>query len=292
MPIPLDKSPPVQGLAARVGPQEMQVIEIARYGDVTQIRMARETNGRPYLWASAYLVDGLLIDTGLTHTAHEMVRLLEATPPDLVVNTHHHEDHIGANHLISEKFGCPILAHPDSLPNILDPPEIPSYREFAWGRAVPSAVEPLGDVVKTPRFTFRVIDTPGHCQGHVALVEMDRGWCFSGDLYVGERPVVMGPEHDVRRMVESMEKLLGLPTDRLVLFTAMRTVEPEGKEALRTSIDYLTDLSRRAKALTDRGRSIPDIVRELFGAESVYDSLTAGQYSSAHFVRLLLEADP
>ena len=125
----------------------------------------------------------------------------------------------------------------------------------------------------------------------MALVELDRGWCFCGDLYVGEKLAVMGPEHDVEQMVQSMERLLGLPMERLVLFTAMRTVEWQGKEALRTSLDYLADLSRRVKSLRDKGLDISDTVRELFGSESVYERLTDGHYSSAHFVRLLLDAN-
>ncbi len=46
------------------GEEHKDMIETARYEDVTQIRMSREMGGVPVYWVSSYLVDGLLIDTG------------------------------------------------------------------------------------------------------------------------------------------------------------------------------------------------------------------------------------
>ena len=40
------------------------MIESQDYAGVTQIRMSREFDGKPVYWVAAYLVDGLLIDTG------------------------------------------------------------------------------------------------------------------------------------------------------------------------------------------------------------------------------------
>jgi glyoxylase-like metal-dependent hydrolase (beta-lactamase superfamily II) len=81
------------------------VIEVQRFEQVTQIRMSREIGGNPVYWVAAYLVDGLLVDTGCSYTAGELVSYLEEHPPKRVVNTHYHEDHMGANHLIQERFG-------------------------------------------------------------------------------------------------------------------------------------------------------------------------------------------
>ncbi|MHA1362383.1 MAG: hypothetical protein ACTSP1_07580 [Candidatus Freyarchaeota archaeon] len=53
------------------------MIEVNCFGEVTQIKMSREVDGRPVYWTSAFLVDGLLIDTGPTLTAEELVEFLE-----------------------------------------------------------------------------------------------------------------------------------------------------------------------------------------------------------------------
>ena len=73
------------------------MIKVDRFGDVTQVKMGREYQGRVLYWTAAYLVEGLLIDTGCPHTAEELTGFLEGRRPDLAVNTHHHEDHVGAN---------------------------------------------------------------------------------------------------------------------------------------------------------------------------------------------------
>lgn len=49
------------------------MIEIGAFEEITQIRMSREIGGKPVYWVAAYLVDGLLIDTGCSYTARELV---------------------------------------------------------------------------------------------------------------------------------------------------------------------------------------------------------------------------
>ena len=44
------------------------MIETASFEEVTQIRMSREIGGKPVYWVAAYLVDGLIIDTGCSYT--------------------------------------------------------------------------------------------------------------------------------------------------------------------------------------------------------------------------------
>jgi glyoxylase-like metal-dependent hydrolase (beta-lactamase superfamily II) len=268
-----------------------RMIEIGRFEEITQIRMTREVNGKPQLWVSAYLIDGLLVDTGCGDTAEELAGFLASEKLDRVVNTHHHEDHIGGNKRLQEQFNVEILAHADAMPMIARPPTPPSYREAVWGTPEGCSVSPLGDRIRTDRFEFQVIETPGHCPGHVALVEPGRGWCFSGDLYVGEKVTVCGPENNVDELVTSMNRLLELDTARLVLLTAMRIIEEDGRRALQSSIEHFGSLYNRAKDLHCHGLGLSEIVDELLGGESVFDRITNGQYSSANLVRLLLSAD-
>jgi glyoxylase-like metal-dependent hydrolase (beta-lactamase superfamily II) len=63
-------------------------------------------------------VDGLLIDPGCSYTAGELMSYLEKHPPKWGVNTHYHEDHMGGNRLIRERFGINIYAHPEAVPLI------------------------------------------------------------------------------------------------------------------------------------------------------------------------------
>jgi len=264
------------------------MIETNRFEDVLQINMGREKDGQVLYWVSAYLVDGLLIDTGCAHTALELADFLKDFDASVAVNTHYHEDHVGANRLLQERFGIDIFAHRDSVPLINQVPELYPYQELVWGYPEPSEVRCIPESIETDHFHFDVIDTPGHSIGHITLVEPDRGWCFTGDLFVSEKPRVIRPEEDVEQIVRSMYRLLELPVSELVLFTSVHKVVQNGRKALRACIEYLKDVSHQARRLEEEGHSIEDIVRIIFGGEDLFPELTDGQFSSENLVRSAL----
>ena len=99
------------------------MLKATTYGDVTRLDLARTLAGRGRYWTTAYLVDGLLVDAGCAFSAPELVKALAGKPLAGIVNSHTHEDHIGANAwLQSERAGLPIRAHPLALPVLADPP--------------------------------------------------------------------------------------------------------------------------------------------------------------------------
>ncbi|RME55902.1 MAG: MBL fold metallo-hydrolase, partial [Caldilineae bacterium] len=71
------------------------MIHIQQHGPITAIRMARSLLGRPIYWTTAYLLDGLLIDSGPPCLAADLVRTLAGARVEQIVVTHCHEDHIG-----------------------------------------------------------------------------------------------------------------------------------------------------------------------------------------------------
>lgn len=267
------------------------MIEVSQFEDVVRLKMGRDIDGQVWYWVAAYLVDGLLVDTGCQYTADELVEYLEGKKLKVAVNTHYHEDHVGANNQLTERFGVPVLASAESVPLINQVHKLYPYQEIMWGYPEPSAVDCLPGRIETDRFHFDVIDTPGHCPGHVVLVEPERGWCFSGDLHVSRRPTVVRPEENVAQLVASMEKLLSLRTDRLVLFTSLGNVVQDGREALQACVNYLRDLSRKAKELEAEGLVASAIRERLFGEESDLVGPTDGQFSSENLIRAVLGAD-
>ncbi len=265
------------------------MIEISDFGEVRQIKLASEIDGVPYYWVSTYLIDGLLIDTGCSKTLKDFSEFLETAKVDIVVNTHSHEDHIGGNRMIQEKFGWPVYASELAIPAIKNPPKIPWYSEQAWGPAEPSEPKPLTSVIKTPRFSFEVIETPGHSPDHVAFVEKNQGWVFSGDLFIDRRLSVAGPGMNVSDMLASMNRLVDLMDDKSLLFTSLRTVRRDGRKTLQDFILRFEKLREDARALSARGLDVREIVDKMFGGESMFAAITNDLFSSANLVRLLLE---
>jgi glyoxylase-like metal-dependent hydrolase (beta-lactamase superfamily II) len=267
------------------------MIETSCFEEVTQIRMSREINGKPLYWAAAYLVDGLLIDTGCSYTAGELLAFLDGRPVRQVVNTHFHEDHVGGNHLLKTRLGTAIYAPEDSIPFIGQKVKLFPYQEMVWGYPTPTKVEPLPAVIRTDRHVFDVIDTPGHSAGHAALVEKSRGWCFSGDIFSRERIKFIRPEEEMGETVASLRKLIALATDRLILFTSVGRIVEEGRQAVASCIAHIEGLSLSAKALQKEGRSIPEILERLFGGEHGFAQLTNGQYTTENLIRSVLRME-
>ena len=253
--------------------------------------MGREYQGRVLYWTAAYLVDGLLIDTGCPHTSGELIAFLEGQTLNAAVNTHHHEDHVGANHRLQQRFSIPIMASLESAPLIAQSPKLLPYQELVWGHPVPTEVSVLADKVRTKKHLFHVVETPGHCPGHVAFVEMGWGWCFTGDLFISREPKAMRPEEDIYEIARSMKKLVDLLPDKLILFTGLGNMVEDGRAALQACVDYIQSLLQRASALERQGLSPSAMVNQLFGRESILASLTDGHISSENVVRALLRPE-
>jgi hydroxyacylglutathione hydrolase len=113
-----------------------------------------------------------------------------------ILNTHHHDDHIGGDHALKAATGATIIgprADRDRIPEI----------DVALGE---------GDSVKLGDETGTVFDTPGHTRGHIAF------WFeHSQALFCGDTLFSLGCgrmfEGTAPQMWASLAKLRALPDD-------------------------------------------------------------------------------
>lgn len=257
------------------------------YERVTQIRMSRFPDVRSGFSVAAYLVDGLLIDSGPAHTAQELADYLKDKSVKIVVNTHYHEDHIAANAILQERYGVGFLAHPLAISKISQRPELYPYQEQVWGYPVPSRPEPIGDNITTENLRFDVIPTPGHSDDHICLMEKDKGWLFSGDLFHSTHPVVARLEENQWQVIESLKKIKGVKPR--LLFTSAGFVISEPDANLEQAIQYLEDLGQKVKGLVSKGLSPVRIRQQLFGDENPASESTQGQFSSENLIKSFLK---
>jgi glyoxylase-like metal-dependent hydrolase (beta-lactamase superfamily II) len=274
----------------------MSMLKVTRHGDVTRFDIARTMLGRGRYWTTAYLVDDLLIDTGCAFGVAELTRHLAGTRVATIVNTHTHEDHIGGNGALQRRHPEPVIrAHPLALPVLHDPRReqpLHPYRRIMWGWPEPCRASALadGEEVASAHHRFQVIFTPGHSADHLCLFEPDRGWLFTGDLFVGGYDRALREDCDVWAIIDSLKRVAALPAS--TLFPGCARVRDNPAQALADKIDYLEGFGASVLELAATGLDVDEITRGLCGRPMFIEFFTLGHFSRPNLVRSFLRGDP
>lgn len=138
--------------------------------------------------------------------------------PVLILNTHGHIDHIGANKDIKDRFNIPICIHPgDSF--MLEKVSDLELSFFLQAKSSPPADYFLkdGQIIKLGTTSLKVIHTPGHSEGSVSF--LGDKVLFSGDTLfsggVGRTDLPGGSWRDLENSIQT--KILTLPDETVVL---------------------------------------------------------------------------
>ena len=170
----------------------------------------------------------------------QMVRASGATL-DAIWLTHAHIDHIGAIAPLKRVWDVPIYMHPADKP-LYDRGAI---QAGAYGLPFEQPPDPdhdlaEGDVLHVGSLQFDVLHVPGHAPGHVAFVS--GGQMIGGDLlFAGSIGRTDLPLSDPERMIESLERVAGLP-DETVVYPGHGPTTSIGRE--RATNPFLTGVVR------------------------------------------------
>jgi glyoxylase-like metal-dependent hydrolase (beta-lactamase superfamily II) len=143
----------------------------------------------------------ILVDTGLAHSSKvildEAERLYgENCPPQAIILTHGHFDHVGSVIKLSDQWNVPVYAHSLELPYLTGkenyPPADPTVGEGLIagmssifpneGINLEHRIYPLpqdGSIPNMPEWQW--IHTPGHTPGHISLFRKSDGILIAGD---------------------------------------------------------------------------------------------------------------
>ncbi len=199
----------------------------------------------------------------------------EGAEPVAIVLTHHHADHTGGAAALAAEMTLPVWAHEETLAR--------------WGEWPSSGVRALreGEVIPLDEGErLRVLFTPGHAPGHVALLEESRGSLFAGDLVSGVSTVLIdAAPGSLDRYLASLGRLLEYP---------MRTVFPahgppaiDPLRTLRGVLEHRTDRERRIlEAVTGGARDLDRITSLAYADTPGADPALAARQAEAHLDRL------
>lgn len=159
-----------------------------------------------------------VIDPGAEPDVVSQAISSKSLKPVVLLNTHGHVDHVGANKDIKEKYGIPLMMHE------ADAPMLKSILQSGLGLILGAKSSPPpdsfldeNDEVKIGNFSLRVFHTPGHSPG--GLVFLADNFLISGDtlfcMGVGRTDL---PGGSWETLMDSIKrKILTLPDETVVL---------------------------------------------------------------------------
>lgn len=224
--------------------------------------------------AAVYLIRGArtcLIDSGTRTEAPRLIKMLtemDAFPPDLIIATHPHWDHTqGIPRLRQEASRqgkkIEVLASAEALPLLADA----SFNNVFGGGPYENIqdVTPIveGDTIDLGGISLRMYEVPGHCRGHLAILDEKSGNLFVGDA-IGYKlsdtlllPTFMPPTWDAEAFISSVSKLRQIPYETLSLAHFGCIYGPEAKslldEAMETYNTWWQWYEKHAGRLDDTG---------------------------------------
>jgi glyoxylase-like metal-dependent hydrolase (beta-lactamase superfamily II) len=255
------------------------MLTLERHGDVTRVRMSSWRGRLVGYDVSAYLVRGVLVDTGFPRAVGALRRFLDAHRVRGVMVTHWHEDHAGNAALVAQR-GLPMAIAPQTLDQLrTSAASIRFYRRYVWGVAppVPPPLRPFEND------ELRMIHAPGHSADHHVVWDEERATLFSGDLFLGVKVRATFPDEDPRELVATLRRVAALEPRRML--DAHRGEVREPTRALRAKADWLTEIISRIEAKIDAGWDDRAIQRDVLGRERAVAVFSGGEYSKLTFVR-------
>jgi glyoxylase-like metal-dependent hydrolase (beta-lactamase superfamily II) len=142
------------------------------------------------------------------HDAAAIINQVRGRKVLAILQTHAHNDHIGAAREVADAVGAPIYLNPEDL--------------VLWEQVYPDAKPDRelkdGDVFEVGGAALRAIHTPGHSPGSTCFYLESEGTVFTGDTLFNGGPGATGRSYsDYPTILASIrERLLTLPPETVV----------------------------------------------------------------------------
>ncbi|MCJ7651914.1 MAG: MBL fold metallo-hydrolase [Candidatus Lokiarchaeota archaeon] len=260
-------------------------------------------------WTSVFLIDGLLIDAGAPGGVDDLREFVKSLDLENMVEkcviTHNHEDHCGGGRMLQEEFKIPVFASRLAIPLLRKEKKYPDYRQMTWGvNYQPFQAELLKESINTKsgKYTFDIIDTPGHAPEVVSLIERKQQWAFITDAVMPKYRMIFGKDtdipEDISQIYQSIKRLHDFTEgmENLLLFTSGNGLF-KGRSFLKERMDEINSLHREAHRFQNEAKEqglndkqiIRHVLKKMFTRENFVGKLTRGGLSNKNLILSLLE---
>ena len=273
----------------------MRILKRHDFGEVQGWELGWSPMGRPLMTTICYRAGPVLIDTGLAHMRGAVLEMVAQEHDNIqaVRLTHYHEDHSGNAAAIKSRFHIPVYGSMETASKLARPYRIFPYQHLMWGAADPVAIDFLPDRLESNGISFEPVHTPGHSKDHTVYLVPERGWLFSGDLYLSHQIKFFRADERIEDQIRSLKKVLALDFD--ALFCGHHPQHEKGKDYITRKLQYLEDIYGSVAEQAAKGMNAPEVMKALRLKEAkMVKWICFGNVSMENMVRSVmrsLEAD-
>lgn len=260
----------------------MRHLQLLKHDAVEGLRVGR-FKYRINTTCIVYRIGSTLIDSGPANQWKVIHDYIKEKGIKQILLTHHHEDHGGNAGLIQEEFNIPVFVSPIGIKNYTKSFKLKYYEQIVWGnprKFKPSSLE--DEIMLENGMKLKVIPTPGHSEDMTCFLEPNKGWLFTGDLFIASKPKFIREDENPNEEIKSLKRILTYDFDKI--FCSHRGYIADGKRAIRNKLEYLESLRENVHNLYKEGRTIEEITNILMGKENFISIFTLYHFSKRNIV--------
>ncbi|MEK7433408.1 MAG: MBL fold metallo-hydrolase [Cyanobacteriota bacterium] len=231
-----------------------------------------------------YRINETVIDTGPPNQWKQVKDFLDEKKFENILITHHHEDHSGNGFEIRQNYDTKIYSNELSYEYCKNGYIVELYRRYTWGKPKKFNTDIAPEKIETNSgLVFLSIKTPGHSDDMNCYLETNRGWLFTGDLYISSKITHSRKEENPYLDLESLTDILKY--DFSTVFCSHRGVLEDGKKIIQNKINYLTEIKEKVSFMKKEGRSLSETTKLIMGKEDFFTYISMFNFSKKNFIK-------
>lgn len=169
-----------------------------------------------------------------------------------------------------------------------NPPQLSLVQKLTWGdRPVYEDLIPENEQIETNRYSFQIIEIPGHAEDMVALYEPNRKWLFSADLFINSYIGYFLKSESIAKQISSIRKILELDFD--MMFCSHNPKLENGKHHLFKKLNFLETFYESVELRHQKGYTSREIFKDLKLQENWFViKLSSGKLSKMNMVESVI----